>query len=134
MFGEYQDDGLVFCQRNGLPMDPQNFLNRHFRDALQRAGLPPVRFHTCCLRGTTRRWSRNDWGIAISMTIDTYSHLLPGPQAEAATAFDAAIQGKKKGRRTISPARRLGTRLQPRSWFEGPIHKTLDSAGRSGGI
>jgi len=40
----YQDHGLVFCQADGKPIDPRNFL-RSFDRMIERAGLPPIRFH-----------------------------------------------------------------------------------------
>jgi integrase len=40
----YQDHGLVFCQADGQPIDPRNFL-RSFDRIIERAGLPPIRFH-----------------------------------------------------------------------------------------
>src|SRR5215475_16208173 len=39
----YNDHGLVFCQADGRPIDPRT-LNRYFRQALARAGLPPSGF------------------------------------------------------------------------------------------
>jgi integrase len=42
---DYQDLGLVFASRKGTPLDAQNIVNRYFKPLLERAGLPPVRFH-----------------------------------------------------------------------------------------
>ena len=41
----YQDEGLVFASRYGTPLDAQNVVNRYYKPLLERAGLPPVRFH-----------------------------------------------------------------------------------------
>ena len=41
----YQDRELVFASRYGAPLDAQNIVNRHYKPLLERAGLPPVRFH-----------------------------------------------------------------------------------------
>jgi len=41
----YQDGGLVFASGQGKPLDAQNIVNRHYKSLLQRAGLPPIRFH-----------------------------------------------------------------------------------------
>ena len=43
--GLYTDGGPVFCNRVGGPLHPKNLLDRSFRPLLQRAGLPPIRFH-----------------------------------------------------------------------------------------
>src|SRR5215212_2941390 len=42
---DYEDLGLVFASRKGTPLDAQNIVNRYFKPLLERAGLPPVRFH-----------------------------------------------------------------------------------------
>jgi integrase len=42
---EWQDNGLVFASKHGGPLDAQNIVNRHFKPLLERAGLPPIRFH-----------------------------------------------------------------------------------------
>ncbi len=41
----WRDSGLVFTNATGGPLDAQNIVNRHFKPLLQRAGLPPIRFH-----------------------------------------------------------------------------------------
>src|SRR5215217_5771158 len=41
----YQDGDLVFASRHGTPMDAQNIVNRYYKPLLERAGLPPIRFH-----------------------------------------------------------------------------------------
>ncbi len=42
---EWQDNGLVFASKHGGPLDAQNVVNRHYKPLLERAGLPPIRFH-----------------------------------------------------------------------------------------
>ncbi len=41
----YEDGGLVFASGHGKPLDAQNVVNRHYKPLLERAGLPPIRFH-----------------------------------------------------------------------------------------
>lgn len=41
----YDDQGLVFANGFGGPLDAQNVVNRHFKPLLKEAGLPPIRFH-----------------------------------------------------------------------------------------
>ena len=41
----YEEQGLVFANRTGGPLEAQNVVNRHYKPLLQRAGLPPIRFH-----------------------------------------------------------------------------------------
>ena len=35
----------VFATRKGTPLDAQNVVNRCFKPLLERAGLPPIRWH-----------------------------------------------------------------------------------------
>ena len=42
---EWQDDGLVFTNSKGTPLEAQNIVNRSFKPLLARAGLPSIRFH-----------------------------------------------------------------------------------------
>ena len=42
---EWQDNGLVFTNSQGKPLEAQNLVNRSFKPLLKRAGLPPIRFH-----------------------------------------------------------------------------------------
>ena len=42
---EWQDNGLVFTNSKGTPLDAQNVVNRSFKPLLEQAGLPTIRFH-----------------------------------------------------------------------------------------
>ncbi|CAA9472083.1 MAG: Integrase [uncultured Rubrobacteraceae bacterium] len=84
---EYQDKGLVFASQTGKTMSASNVVNRHFRPLLQRAGLPRVRLHdlrhTCAtlllIKGVHPKYVQELLGHAnISITLDTYSHVIPG--------------------------------------------------------
>lgn len=93
----YQDNGLVFCQEDGRPLHPHNVVRRSFRRLLARAGLPPIRFHdlrhshaTLLLtRGTHPKVVQERLGHSrIGTTLDTYSHIVPGMQRDAALRLD----------------------------------------------
>ena len=43
--GSYDDQGLVFASGHGSPLDAPNVVNRQFKPLLERARLPPIRFH-----------------------------------------------------------------------------------------
>jgi integrase len=67
---------------------------------LRRAGLPHVRFHDLrhahatlmLMQGVHPKIVSERLGHAsIGITLDTYSHVLPGMQAEAAQAFDQLV-------------------------------------------
>jgi integrase len=91
--GLWQDRGLVFPTRVGTPMSRHNLVNRSFKPLLKRAGLPEIRFHdlrhTCATLmlavGTNPKVVQETLGHAnVSITLDTYSHLLPNMQDEVA--------------------------------------------------
>ena len=83
----------------GTPADERN-VRRSFKSLLTSAGLPDMRLHD--LRHTTAtlllaqgvhpRVVMETLGHSqVSLTLDTYSHVLPSLQAEAATRLDDAI-------------------------------------------
>jgi integrase len=93
------DSGLVFTSMIGTPMDERN-VRREFRNLLKAAELPEIRIHD--LRHTTAtllltqgvhpRVVMETLGHSqISLTLDTYTHVLPSLQAEAAKRMDEAI-------------------------------------------
>lgn len=92
----WQENDLIFTSLNGSPMDPRNLL-RQYKLLLKKAGLPNIRFHD--LRHTAaslmlqqgipakvvqERLGHSD----ISLTLNTYSHVMPGMQEEAAKRMD----------------------------------------------
>ncbi len=90
---------LVFTSRTGKPVEPRN-LREYFSLITKKAGLPPIRFHD--LRHThatlllkqgihPKIVSERLGHSSISMTLDTYSHVIPSMQKEAAEMFDQII-------------------------------------------
>lgn len=89
---EWQEHDLVFPTERGTPMEPSN-LHRHFKLALKRAGLPlTTRFHdlrhSCATfliaQGVHPRVVMEILGHSqISLTMNTYGHVLPETQREA---------------------------------------------------
>jgi integrase len=88
--------GLVYRTCNGTPICPRNFI-RHFKSALKKANLPDVRFHSCrhftatalLASGTHPKVVQELLGHSqISLTLDTYSHVIPSLQYEAAEKMD----------------------------------------------
>jgi len=98
MLGEaWEEHGLVCCRRNGEPVNPDT-LTSGWAPFLKRRGIPHVRFHDLrhahatmmLLKGVHPKIVSERLGHAsIGITLDTYSHVLPSMQAEAADAFDA---------------------------------------------
>ena len=88
----WKENGLVFPSTMGTPMNPDNLVSRSFKPLLRRAGLPMIRFHD--LRhtfgylmieaGEHPKIVQEILGHSqISLTLDTYSHILPGIQEGA---------------------------------------------------
>ena len=105
----------MFTSTVGTPLDERN-VRREFQALLERAELPPMRIHD--LRHTTAtlllaqgvhpRIVMDTLGHSqVSLTLDTYSHVLPGLQAEAAARLDDALAiGRQNGRQGAeSPSR-----------------------------
>jgi integrase len=44
---EWQDNNLVFTSSKGTLLEAQNVINKSFKPLLERARLPPIRFHDC---------------------------------------------------------------------------------------
>ena len=87
----YSDQGLVFCRVDGKPFYPET-LNFYLEKALKRAGLPKIRLHDIrhtfaslmISQGTSFKVVQELLGHAtVQMTLDTYTHVLPGTKAAA---------------------------------------------------
>jgi integrase len=83
---------LVFPSSIGTPFKPSNLLNRSFKPLLRRVGLPEIRFHDLRHTFATLMFSNGEHpkivqeilGHAqITLTLDTYSHVLPSMQEGA---------------------------------------------------
>lgn len=93
----YRDEGLVFASEVGTPMNPTNLRRRSFAALLRRAGLPKIRFHdlrhTCATlllsRNVHPKYVQELLGHAnIGITLDIYSHVIPGMGDHAAKAME----------------------------------------------
>jgi integrase len=98
----WQDSGLVFPTTTGTTMSGTNLLGRHFKPLLKRAELPAIRLHdlrhTCAtillMAGKHPKYVQELLGHAsISITLDTYSHVIEGMDGGLAEAMDDALGG-----------------------------------------
>jgi integrase len=98
-------DGLVFCDTHGGPLRKSNLLRRSFLPLLKRAGLSAMRFHdlrhtaaTLLLaQGVHPKIVQERLGHSqISLTLDTYSHVLPGMGRGAACKLDELLMKNAK--------------------------------------
>ncbi len=96
---EWQDQDFVFCTHRGRPLGWRN-VGREYKMLLKRAGLPDLPFHALrhtnatllLLQGVHPKIVQERLGHAnISMTLDTYSHVLPRMEQEAAAKLDALL-------------------------------------------
>lgn len=92
--GEHWD--LVFCTATGTPLDARHVVF-YFKRQLRRAGLPDIRFHdlrhSCAslllAQNVHPRVVMEILGHStIALTMNTYSHVLPEAQRQAATLMD----------------------------------------------
>jgi integrase len=98
--GLWEDHGLIFPSEVGTPMSGRN-LYRAFKIRVKRASLPQtLRFHdlrhTCATlllrQGVNPKFVQELLGHAdISLTLNTYSHVLPDMGDAAAGGMDAAL-------------------------------------------
>jgi integrase len=96
----YRDQGLVFTTEVGTPINPSNLRKRSFAPLLQKAGLPHLRFHdlrhTCATlllsKNIHPKYVQELLGHAtVSITLDTYSHVLPGMGNQVAEAMEDVL-------------------------------------------
>lgn len=96
----YEDQGLVFAGEVGNLINPSNLRQRSFAPLLSRAGLPQITFHdlrhTCASllfsKNVHPKFVQELLGHAsVAITLDTYSHMLPGMGGEAADAMGEAL-------------------------------------------
>jgi integrase len=99
----WQDTNLVFPSPFGLPLDPHTAWDR-FQLALEAAGLDHIRVHDLCHSAATIMWKGgvNPKVVAeilghanISMTLSTYSHVLPDMQRDAVDRVDFTFERTK---------------------------------------
>ena len=95
----WQDSGLVFTTRIGTPLHPRN-VSREFKVMLASADLPPIRFHDLrhtaatllLMQGVDPRTIMDTLGHSqISLTLNTYAHVMPALQGAAAEKMNELL-------------------------------------------
>jgi integrase len=96
----WDDQGWVFCNTVGRPIEVGNLIHRSFRPLLAKAGLPTIRFHDLrhsvasllLLLEVHAKVVQEILGHSqIGLTLDTYSHVLPSLQEEAVQRLNALL-------------------------------------------
>ena len=99
--GTASDDAFIFPSRAGTPLDVRNLASQYFKPILRAAGLPSE-FRLYDLRHThatllllagehPKIVSERLGHASVMLTLDTYSHVLPGMQEAAASKLDALL-------------------------------------------
>lgn len=98
---------LVFPSDTGTPLNLRNVTQRYFKAVLKAAGLPAeLRLYDLRHTHATLLLSQNEHPKIVSerlghatvtLTLDTYSHVLPGMQSASALKLDAVLFGAEPG-------------------------------------
>ncbi len=95
----WQENNLIFPSSIGTPWEKRN-VYKYYQRFLEQAGLPKLRFHdlrhtaaTLMLQqGVNPKVVQERLGHAdITLTLNTYSHVLPAMQEEAASKLDELL-------------------------------------------
>lgn len=93
----YRDQGYIFTTSRGTPLSLRNLTSRHFKPILKRAGIRNLRLydlrHSCATLlfadGVPAKVVQERLGhSSIALTLDTYTHLVPGMQEAASEKLD----------------------------------------------
>jgi len=96
---EWTSNDLVFCSKGGRPIGSRNLL-KYFQNSLEKAELPKVSFHSLrhfhatmlLVAGVHPKVVQERLGHSrIDITLDLYSHVIPGIQKTAADVIDTLI-------------------------------------------
>ena len=100
----WTESGFIFTSRKGTPPEPATVI-RNCHRVLKNAGLRRQRFHDLrhanasllLAEGVHPRVVMEMLGHSqISLTLNTYSHVIPSLQDDAVARVDAALGGKRK--------------------------------------
>ena len=95
-----QDEGLIFPNEAGEPMNYSNMVQRHFHQALQKAGTDRIRFHDLrhtfasllLNQGTNIKYVQTQLGHSSpTVTLNVYSHLMKSENQEDVCRLENAI-------------------------------------------
>ena len=99
--GLWRDQGLVFPNETGSLLNPSNLRNRSFKRIKARGSIrEDLRFHDLRHTCATLLLSRGHHPklvqelldhASVAMTLDRYSHVLPGMGDQTAAALEAAL-------------------------------------------
>jgi integrase len=100
---QYEANDLIFACPQGGPIDIRALVRPHFNRILSRAGLPHIRLYDLRHSAATILLSS---GVHVKvasemlghstavLTLDVYSHVLEGMQAEAVATMERVLNGR----------------------------------------
>lgn len=97
---EWEDNGLIFASEFGRPLHHRNLAQRHFEKILERADLPRMRMYDLRHSAATLRLANGEHPkvvaellghASVTLTLDTYSHVVPGMQEAATARLDSLL-------------------------------------------
>ncbi len=109
----YRDSGLVFTREDGAQLHPE-YVTRHFAVLARQAGLPRIRLHDlrhtaaslALAAGVSMKEVADQLGhSSITITADTYTHVLPAVAHAAAEKTAALIPRRARTGRAPCPSR-----------------------------
>jgi integrase len=95
----WQNGGLVFCHKDGRPIDP-SWVTKNFHRLLKAAKVKDTNFHALRHTFATRLLELGEnpkvtqkmlGHSSIEMTLDTYSHVLPSLERQAAEKLEGLL-------------------------------------------
>ncbi len=98
------DDSFVAALEDGRPMQP-TFITHEWGRLIRATGLPRVRFHDLrhghathlLASGVHPKIASERLGHSkVNITLDLYSHVMPGMQEDAAAKMDAALKAAQR--------------------------------------
>ena len=96
------DRGLIFARSTGEPLESNNLKKRYFKPIFEAAGLPDMRLYDLRHTAATLRLVNGEHPkvvqemlghASITLTMDTYSRVLPGMREESAARLDRLLRG-----------------------------------------
>jgi integrase len=99
---------LVFCSEFGTPLSIPNLTYRYFRPILKQAQLPRIRLYDLRHSHATLLLSENEHPRVVSerlghstitLTLDTYSHVLPTMQEATTHKLERLLYARKDGQK-----------------------------------
>ncbi len=108
-------DELVFPSPDGAILDPDNLYHRYFLPVLTKAGVRKIRLHDLrhtfgsllIQNGASIVYVKEQMGhSSIQVTVDTYSHLIPGANVNFVDRLDEVLTEKTETspRQSATPA------------------------------